>query len=89
MPIESLCGSPWLAKTDARFLHLRFGHGYRAGGVELVFDAGGRQGVHDLAAFALGKLAVEHGVVLSLRPQHQPDGGGDRRRDAGQQARPA
>ena len=78
---------PLARQADARLLHLGFRHRHRAGGIELEFDAGRRQRIHDLAALALRELAVEHRVVLSLRPQDQPDGGGDGRGDAGEQAR--
>ena len=77
---------PLARQADARLLHLGFGHRHGARGVELEFDARGRQRIHDLAALPLGELAIEHGVVLALRPDHQPDGGGDRGRDAGEQA---
>ena len=56
------------------------------GRIELEFDAGRRQRIHDLAALALRELAVQHRVVLSLRPQDQPDGGGNGGGHSGEQA---
>src|ERR1700723_679178 len=57
---------PLARQANAGFLNLGFRHGYRTRGAELEFDARGRQRVHDLAALTLGKLPVQHAVILPL-----------------------
>ena len=54
MPIASLCGRPWLARRMRASCTLDSGTETAPEGLKLVFDARGRERVHDLAALALG-----------------------------------
>ena len=74
-----------LGEPDARLLHFGFGHRHCSRGAQFVFDPRRGQGIHDLAALAFRELAVEHGEILALRPQDQPNGRGDGRGDACEQ----